>query len=728
MAQDLTNNLPKITDEDNEMLEGPITYEECIAAIKSFQNNKTPGIDGLTKEFYSKLFPLFGKHFVNIINFSYDIQQLSNSQRLGLITLICKNNDEPEHLKNWRPISLLNCDYKIISKVITNRLSKILHKIIDIDQTSSIPGRSILDNCHLFRNILDYLKEKPTTLAFISVDQEKAFDNISHTYLFTVLQQFGFSTKFIDWIKLLYNNIHSKIILNNHISSSFQIHKGVRQGCPLSPLLYVLVFETLLTKIRTSPNINGLKLPGTNEEAKLSAFADDATLILTDYNSIFSSFQILTNYEQASGAKLNKSKSCGVWLSKWKNNKDKLCNIHWTNDKHKILGFFFGNGTFDKMNWKKPLDKFKKSVQFIRKRKLSLFGKSKLLNTNSLTKFIYISSILDLSNQTLKEIETTAFEYIWNNKTEPISRKTIMLPIIQGGLGLQKLDIKIKALHVMHIKNLLFGHPNKWRHLATYWLGHKFRNIKPEYASNTIPHSENIPQFYQKAYTQFSQIHTDQINWEKINTKQAYTFLLQKQKHTSRIENKIRDIDFKKTWQFFKITKLEPHLKDLSWKIAHRAIPTNTLLTKIHISKIKSCYFCTGEETLEHLFFNCRTIQPFIHYIDLLITAYTKTPYILTAKHILYHNIDILRSPYHNRIIHYLISLSKSTIWTLRNDAKFNNKNITTDTITHRFIRLLISKIKYDYFKENIYTFNKIWLDNDTFCEIENNDLIMNIP
>ena len=272
-AQDLTYNLPKITVEDNEMLEGPITYEECIAAIKSFQNNKTPGIDG--------------KHFVNIINFSYDIQQLSNSQTLGLISLICKNNDEPEHLKNWRPISFLYCDYKIISKVITNRLSKILHKIIDIDQTSSIPGRSILDNCHLFRNIIDYLKEKPTTVAFISLDQEKAFDNISHTYLFKVLQQFGFSTKFIDWIKLLYNNIHSKIILNNHISSSFQINKGVRQGCTLSPLLYVLVFETLLTKIRTSPNINGLKLPGTIEEAKLSAFADDATLILTDYNSFF---------------------------------------------------------------------------------------------------------------------------------------------------------------------------------------------------------------------------------------------------------------------------------------------------------------------------------------------------------------------------------------------------------------------------------------------------------
>ena len=100
-----------------------------------------------------------------------------------------------------------------------------------------------------------------------------------------------------------------------------------------------------------------------------------------------------------------------------------------------------------------------------------------------------------------------------------------MLPNIQGGLGLQKLDIKIKALHVMHNKTLLFGPPNKWRHLAIYLLGHKFRNIKPEYALNTIPHSEHIPPFYHIAYTHFSQIHNDQINWEKINKKQAYNFL-----------------------------------------------------------------------------------------------------------------------------------------------------------------------------------------------------------
>ena len=155
-----------------------------------------------------------------------------------------------------------------------------------------------------------YIRQKPSNLAFISLDQEKAFHHINHRYMFKVLKHFGFSNTFIDWIRLLYTNIQSKLIVNQHISTPFPIHKGVRQGCPLSPLLYVIVFETLLTKIRNSPNINGLQFPGTNEDTKRSAFADDATLILTDYISIHSAFEIINDYEKASGAKLNRSKSC----------------------------------------------------------------------------------------------------------------------------------------------------------------------------------------------------------------------------------------------------------------------------------------------------------------------------------------------------------------------------------------------------------------------------------
>ena len=141
-----------------------------------------------------------------------------------------------------------------------------------------------------------------------------------------------------------------------------------------------------------------------------------------------------------------------------------------TTDKHKILGFYLGNGNFTDIKWIKPFDKYKKNVQFIKSRKLSFFGKAKLLNINSFSKFIYIGAVLDTPKQTLKDIEYVAFDYIRSGKTEHINRQTIMQTKQNGGLGLTKLDIKIDALHVMHIKNLLFGPPNKWRHFAIYWI------------------------------------------------------------------------------------------------------------------------------------------------------------------------------------------------------------------------------------------------------------------
>ena len=119
--------------------------------------NKSPGCDGLSSAFYLKFFHLFGDVLCDIINLAYETGELSNTQKWSYITLICKHESRADEMKCYRPISLLNIDYKIISKVITIRLGKILPKIIDIDQTCSVKGRSIFDNIHLLRNVIDYI-------------------------------------------------------------------------------------------------------------------------------------------------------------------------------------------------------------------------------------------------------------------------------------------------------------------------------------------------------------------------------------------------------------------------------------------------------------------------------------------------------------------------------------------------------------------------------------------
>ena len=230
------NELLRLSEESADICEGPITIEGCATALKQMANFKTPGLDGLPKEFYEFAFKYIGKSFVSLINRCYSEGILPPSQRQGLITLICKDPNNAETLKNWRPISLLNVDYKIISKVFTLRLRKVIGDIVHPDQTCSIPGRSIQDNIHLIRNLIEYANGKNISAAIISLDQAKAFDRVSHSYLFDVLHAFGFKPQFIAMVKLLYTDIKSRILVNGYTSSEFAVERSVRQGCSLSPL------------------------------------------------------------------------------------------------------------------------------------------------------------------------------------------------------------------------------------------------------------------------------------------------------------------------------------------------------------------------------------------------------------------------------------------------------------------------------------------------------------
>ena len=160
---------------------------------------------------------------------------LPNSMYTALIRLIFKNKGEKIDLKNWRPISLLNVDYKIIAKAVTNRLSKFMPHIIGEEQSCGVNGRNIHDNLSILRDVTDYVNIFNTRAALLSIDQEKAFDRVDRNYLFSVMEKMGLPVNLINWIKVLYTKTRSSVIVNNFIGESFEVKRGIRQGCPLSP-------------------------------------------------------------------------------------------------------------------------------------------------------------------------------------------------------------------------------------------------------------------------------------------------------------------------------------------------------------------------------------------------------------------------------------------------------------------------------------------------------------
>ena len=388
VAEMFLKDLPSLSSDDSSSLEMDFSFVEFETSLKQMQDNKSPGPDGLTKAFYVKFFDLIGETLVKLSRVIFENKHLTESQRLSYITLLCKDANNASTMKNWRPISLLNYDYKIISKSITNRLSTVIETLVHEDQTCAVKGRSIFDNIHLLRNVIDYVEQKNLPCIFLNLDQEKAFDRVSYEFLFKCLETYGFGENFIRWIKILYTDIHSSVLVNQFISEPIDIGRGVRQGCALSPLLYVLCLEPFINQVRLDTDIHGLPLPGSRHTAKCVYYADDGTAILNDLLSCKRLLYKSQLFERASGSKINVTKTRGMFLGKWKTRSDHPFGISWV-DSTKLLGNTLGNFLSNDDIWSKTLGKIEKTLNSFKSRSMSFKGKAYAINSLALSNLIH---------------------------------------------------------------------------------------------------------------------------------------------------------------------------------------------------------------------------------------------------------------------------------------------------------------------------------------------------
>ena len=242
------------------LCEGTLNIKECTDIVYRMKKNKSPGSDGLPIEFYQKFWSKISNMVVQSLNFAYQVGHLSSSQQKAIITLLFKKGDR-ELLKNWRPISLLNTDYKIAAFAMSNRLHKVLSNIINSDQTGYIKKRFIGSNIRLINDIYEYVESTGSQGAAIYCDFEKAFDSVEINLLLKVLEKFNFGRSFIKWIKVFYSNAQASIKCNNWISAPFCVSRGIRQGCPVSALLFILVAEIMSLATRQRKDVKGIILP-----------------------------------------------------------------------------------------------------------------------------------------------------------------------------------------------------------------------------------------------------------------------------------------------------------------------------------------------------------------------------------------------------------------------------------------------------------------------------------
>ena len=452
-------DLPKLSVPVNHQLSSPISEEEVLKTIKKLPTKKSPGSDGLTSEFYIMFAPQFAKIIVGLYEQCSQQQQpcLPKSMRTGVVTLICKKGDARE-LKNWRPITLCNVDYKIIATVIKNRLIPHMTTVVGDYQTCNIKHRSIFDNLLYFRELLD----SNFTGGILSLDQEAAFDRVNREYLYSVMRTMNFPEPVISAVKLLYNRSCITVKIGASYTESINVVTGVKQGGPVSSLLFVLSFEPFLRSLQSTLSLQR-PLNSANPYVGVTAYADDCHIVITNSNDGDLIEKELKLYCKFSGGKLHRTKSSCLMLGAWSDQPPKI-SFPVTTEGTKILGIDFGPGDYGDRNWSSLLNSFKvKMAQLATKYKeTGIHIKATVLNNFLLPLLWYKLQVLNPPDKFLQEIVDLTLQFLWGSGKHWVNKRFVFAPTAHGGLGLKHPIDQINTFRLRLVRRILFTHINEY--------------------------------------------------------------------------------------------------------------------------------------------------------------------------------------------------------------------------------------------------------------------------
>ena len=699
------------------LCEGPLTLDEISFSVNNMNTNKSPGPDGLTVEFYRKFWDLLAPHLVIVFNCCLEAGEMCESMKTSNTRVVFKKGDR-KNLKNWRPISLLNVDYKICSKAISVRLSKVLQFIVDPDQTCSVPGRKISSNLHLLRDILDYIDRTNETGILVSLDQEKAFDRVNRTFLQNLLVRFGFGSSFCRWVNTLYKGANMRVIVNEWLTEPIALSRGVRQGDSLSPMLYILCVETLASKIRSCPEIEGFLLPGANGlQYKVGVYADDTTSLVKSVFSLQCLFNIIRIYELGSGAKLNVSKTEAMWLGAWRSRTDQPLGLTWVT-KMRILGVFFGQVS-DSDNWQPKLEKLEKHLDLWKSRSLSLVGKSLIVNTLGISKLLFLSAVLSIPRWVFSKVNDLIWPFLWGCRIETVSRQSCYQPFSKGGLGI--VDLKVKG-DALKLASALSNCDNfsKSFYLTKYFLGARLAPLRLEWGSlrdNSSPSAQSLTPFYSDCFSVLTRIReiVSSREWRNFgfSSKNCYCALLRENSaspvlHRFWVSFLPVGFDLDRHWNLVRDAFSESYKSDLLWLIVLRAVKVRDSMRNWGYINSDRCASCLRKETIDHCFLNCPRVKGvWAHFLPVL-SSLLSSPFVSNSLFVFFFQwprIDAKSA----RLARFLVLTILHGIWKFRNKATFHNGHDDSRAIIRYIITNIRNRVSTDYFRLSHSEFTSAW-------------------
>ena len=323
-------------------------------------------------------------------------------------------------------------------------------------------GRFTGDNIRLIYDILNYSNLYKKKGLMILIDFEKAFDSVAWSFLEKCLKFYNFKSNILSWIKTFYNNIKSSVIVNNEPTKWFTIHRGCRQGDPISPYIYLLCGEILAHMVRQNKAIKGYTI--FNKETKISQYADDATLLLDGSRQSFEAcVHTVLEYAKYSGLAMNFDKTKVVWFGCVDTPKEVFLpnlKFEWNPPKFEILGIEFTKDlkNVTEINIERKLPDMQREINNWLKRDLTPFGKVTVMKTLILSKIVHILLSLPSPNKaTFNKINKMLYEFLWDGKPDKIKRNIAKQKLENGGIAMIDIELFDKALKMTWIRRFLTG-------------------------------------------------------------------------------------------------------------------------------------------------------------------------------------------------------------------------------------------------------------------------------
>ena len=554
--------------------------------------NKSPGIDGIPVEFYIEMWDVIKNEMCIIFNSVISNLKLEGNQNLGIITLLSKDSDDDENLSAWRPISLLCVDTKILAKLYAERLKNVIDKVIHPNQYCA-PYKTIVDSNNNIRDIIYYCNKDNVPGCILNLDWSKAFDKVNIDFLCKIMFKMGFSNSFIDIIMVFYADRASKCLINGNLTDMFKVERGIRQGCPLSMLLFIISQEPLYTCIEKCHKILPFRTP--NSSLKLQGYADDTNIILSDEQSICEAFKMVKDFAEAAGASLNIKKTKIFGMGTWGGKENwPLDNIKVETRHLYTLGIKHSNCYQDSINtcWSEVHTKINNQAKAIICRKLTIVQKTVIVNSILTSLIWYRAQTYPLSLTWSQKINKIICKYIWGLKTNPIKHETLTLDRKEGELSLICIYTKAKSIFACRImKQFLIDEVQN--SLLCYYIAMR---LNPIFNIRSLPANIctlNTPYFEEGIGVIRNLLHIN--GFPNIVSKTAYAYLLGR--NPPKVQENYQFSNWKNIWTNLNFKYIPIRSREILFKYLHGILPNKCRLKQIRRSDSDLCDSCTVPET-----------------------------------------------------------------------------------------------------------------------------------